>query len=172
MKVEGNAGNGTGSTYPYGIYLGSSNNAIQQCAPIITHSRPTPDLNNGEFSFRGQISGGSNLSLAYTGAPGNEAETTPPPAASTTAQQGLTRIRWCMSKGGTVSAITVNKVSTGQTSGGFLIAGGIITLTYSVKPSWTWVPAACTASDGADPALGSPVDHAASRPSRYRQRRE
>jgi hypothetical protein len=148
MKVEGNPGNGTGNTYPYGIYLGSSNNAIQQCHGIITHSLTGSNLNNGEFSFRGQISGDSNLSLAYTGAPGSgQTSTSPPPVpASTTAQQNYGPDQMVYVKGGTVSAITVNKVSTGQTSGAFLIpAGGIITLTYSVKPSWTWVPAAYTA---------------------------
>ena len=50
--------------------------------------------------------------------------------------------------GGTVTAIAVNGVSTGQTSGTFTVpAGGSITVTYSVAPSFTDadpVPAAGT----------------------------
>lgn len=41
--------------------------------------------------------------------------------------------------GGTVSAVAINGVTTGQTSGVFLLEPGeTITLTYSAVPTWTW----------------------------------
>ena len=41
--------------------------------------------------------------------------------------------------GGTVSAISVNGTATGATSGAFYVpAGGSITVTYSVAPTWAW----------------------------------
>jgi hypothetical protein len=41
--------------------------------------------------------------------------------------------------GGTVTGISVNGTPTGATSGGFYVpAGGSITLTYSVAPTWAW----------------------------------
>ena len=51
--------------------------------------------------------------------------------------------------GGTVTAIAVSGVSTGQTSGTFTVpAGGSITVTYSVAPSFTMadIPPAAGAS--------------------------
>lgn len=43
--------------------------------------------------------------------------------------------------GGTVTVIAVNGTATGQTSGSVTVpAGGTITLTYSVAPTWTWAP--------------------------------
>lgn len=42
--------------------------------------------------------------------------------------------------GGTVTAIAVNGVTTGATTGQFWVpAAGSITLTYSVAPTWTWI---------------------------------
>lgn len=44
--------------------------------------------------------------------------------------------------GGTVTVVSVNGVATGQTSGYvFVNAGGTITLTYSVAPTWAWAAA-------------------------------
>ena len=41
--------------------------------------------------------------------------------------------------GGTVTVIAVNGVTTGLTSGAFMVpSGGTITLTYSIAPTWTW----------------------------------
>lgn len=41
--------------------------------------------------------------------------------------------------GGTVTAITVNGVATGLTSGAVVVpAGQAIAITYSVAPTWTW----------------------------------
>ncbi|HEV2373221.1 MAG TPA: hypothetical protein VGS19_13730 [Streptosporangiaceae bacterium] len=148
MKVEGNQGDGAGTAYPYGIQFGSSNNGIKQSGGIITHSLSNSNVNNAEFSFRGQVSGDPNLSLAYTGAPGSGQTSTSPPAvpASGTAQQNYGPDQMVYVTGGSVSNIAVNTVPTGQTSGAFFVpAGGIIKLTYSAKPSWTWVPAAYSA---------------------------
>jgi hypothetical protein len=42
--------------------------------------------------------------------------------------------------GGTVTAIAVNGVTTGLTTGQFWVpAGGKITLTYSAAPTWVWI---------------------------------
>ena len=147
MKVEGNSGIATGNTYPYGIFFGASGNAIKQCHGIITHSLTNSNLNSGEFSFRGEICD-PGLSLTYTGTPGSGQTSISPPSVppSGTAQQNYGPDQMVYVTGGTVSDITVNTVSTGQTSGGFFIpAGGIIKLTYSTTPSWTWVPAAYSA---------------------------
>jgi hypothetical protein len=47
--------------------------------------------------------------------------------------------------GGTVTVIAVNGAATGQTSGTVTVpTGGTITLTYSVAPTWTWVPFGAT----------------------------
>jgi len=41
--------------------------------------------------------------------------------------------------GGTVSDIALDGVSTGQTTGTFVLAPGeVIVLTYSAAPSWKW----------------------------------
>ncbi len=41
--------------------------------------------------------------------------------------------------GGTVTAVAINGVATGLTSGGFYVAtGDSITLTYTVAPTWVW----------------------------------
>jgi hypothetical protein len=43
--------------------------------------------------------------------------------------------------GGTVTVIAVNGTATGLTAGAVVVpAGGTITLTYSVAPTWTWAP--------------------------------
>jgi hypothetical protein len=149
MKVEGNnRSNTTTPVYPYGIYLNSDNNAIQQCQGIILHSLNNSSLNSGEFSFRGLICGDASLYNAYTGAPGSGQTSTSEPElpSSGTLQQNYGPDQMVYVTGGSVSAIEVNKVLTGQTSGCFFIpAGGTIKLTYSGQPSWTWVPAAYSA---------------------------
>lgn len=41
--------------------------------------------------------------------------------------------------GGTVTAVALDGVATGQIAGAFIVpAGGTITLTYTVAPTWTW----------------------------------
>jgi hypothetical protein len=147
MKVEGNPASGSENTLPYAIYFGNSSNAIQQCHGIITHSLTDSVLHSGEFSFRGLINGDSGLSVAFPGAPGSgQTSTTQPEVpASEAVQQNYGPDMMVYVTGGTVSKINVSSEPTGQTSGGFFIpAGGSITLTYSVVPSWTWVPAART----------------------------
>lgn len=53
--------------------------------------------------------------------------------------------------GGTVTVIAVSGVTTGLTTGAVVVpAGGSITLTYSVAPTWAW--AALVAASGASPA--------------------
>jgi hypothetical protein len=150
MKVEGDK---SGGVFPYGIYLASKKNAIQMCHGIIVHSLTSSNLNNGEFSFRGLISGQANnngtqdstLYQAYTGAPLSGKTSTSQPAVppSETVQQNYGPDMMVYVTGGDVSKINVSSEPTGQTSGGFFIpAGGSITLFYSEAPSWTWVPAA------------------------------
>ena len=60
--------------------------------------------------------------------------------ASTTAQTNVYGVPMIVTvTGGTVTVIAVNGVTTGLTSGSFLVpSGGTITLTYSVAPTWTW----------------------------------
>ena len=145
MKVEGNRGIGQGTTYPYGILFGSGENSIKDCHGLIAHSLSTSNLNGGEFSFRGRISGDAGLALIYPGAPGSGQTSSSPPAvpASGTALQNYGPDQTVYVSGGTVSGIAVNTVPTGKTSGTFFVpAGGVITLTYTAAPSWTWVPAA------------------------------
>jgi hypothetical protein len=146
MKVEGNNGTNTGGgAYPYGIYFNNLNNAIQNCHGIIAHSLTNSNLTTGEFSFRGLIFGDTNLSNIYPGLPGSGQTSASQPAVPTsgTLQQNYGPDQMVYVRGGTVSDIAVNTVSTGQTSGGFFVpAGGVIKLTYSAAPSWTWVPAA------------------------------
>lgn len=61
--------------------------------------------------------------------------------ASTTVQKNTFnhQVQVCVS-GGTVTVIAINGVTTGLTSGSFILnANDSITLTYSVAPSWTWL---------------------------------
>lgn len=59
--------------------------------------------------------------------------------------------------GGTVTAIAVNGVTTGATSGAITVpAFGWITLTYSVAPTWTW--AGTTGQAVADVYAGTAAD--------------
>lgn len=141
MKVEGNGP--TGAVLPYGIYCAVSSNQIEQCHGIISHTLSPSDLNGAEFSFRG-VCDDPGLALLYPGAPGTPGTNTSPPTvpASGIKQRNYGPDAMVYVTGGTVSDVTVNTISTNQNSGGFYVpAGGMITLTYSVAPSWTWVPA-------------------------------
>ncbi len=60
LKVEGNPGDGTGTTYPYGIYS-DGQGYIRQCAGFISHSLTGSNMNNAECSFSGSIAGDNNL---------------------------------------------------------------------------------------------------------------
>ena len=57
--------------------------------------------------------------------------------------------------GGTVTAIAISGVSTGQTTGTFTVpAGGSITVTYSVAPSFTMADIAPVGGTGVTGVLG------------------
>jgi hypothetical protein len=57
--------------------------------------------------------------------------------------------------GGTVTGISVNGTTTGQTSGTVVVpAAGTITLTYSAAPTWTWLPYGAAAGVQSEEAPG------------------
>lgn len=62
------------------------------------------------------------------------------PASTVTATNDSQWNMWVEVTGGTVTAVTVDGVSVGRTSGMFIVRpGGTIAITYSVVPtSWKW----------------------------------
>lgn len=109
----------------------------------------------GSTYYRQQAAGsptllGNNLTLTAnpttTGANPPGANTTagftqPSVPATTVAQRNTFGVDCTVFvSGGTVSAIAINGVTTGLTSGAFRVpAGQSITLTYTVAPSWQWL---------------------------------
>jgi len=70
IKVEGNSGNGTGTTFPYMMYS-DGNGYVRNCLVRLALSSLTPsNWNNAEFSARGLIAD-SSLSQLDTGAAGS-----------------------------------------------------------------------------------------------------
>jgi hypothetical protein len=61
------------------------------------------------------------------------------PATTVALQNPFWRHAWVVVSGGTVTAIAVDGVATGLTSGSFRVPSGkTITLTYSAAPTWKW----------------------------------
>lgn len=79
--------------------------------------------------------------LANFGTVGQGVETSPAVPASGTAQNNTNAFPVTVYvTGGTVTAVAVNGTVTGLTGGTFRVpAGGSITLTYSVAPTWVWI---------------------------------
>ena len=133
IKCEANPGNGSGTTYPYLMYSDGTG-FVRMCSGAIYQSNLTnSNWNGAEFSFSGPI-GDANLSTAWP-------STTLPASPGTWQNKGPNALA-CVS-GGTVSAISVNGAATGLTSGAFYVcAGGTITVTYTVAPTFNVVSAA------------------------------
>lgn len=85
------------------------------------------------------VQGASNLEI-INGHVTRGAQTAPAVPASTVALTNpFWRHAWVVVSGGTVSAIAVDGVATGLTSGTFRVPSGkTITLTYTVAPTWNW----------------------------------
>lgn len=79
--------------------------------------------------------------LANFGTTGNGAETSPAVPATGVAEDNPNPFPVTVYvTGGTVTEIAVNGVNTGLDAGTFRVpAGGSITLTYSVAPTWVWI---------------------------------
>jgi len=133
IKCEGNPGNGSGTTYPFLMYS-DGNGFVRMCSGAIYQSNLTNSVWNGaEFSFDGPI-GDPNLSTAWP--------SVALPATGVAWQNKGPNALVCVS-GGTVSAISVNGAATGLTSGAFFVcAGGTLTVTYTVAPTFNVVAAA------------------------------
>jgi hypothetical protein len=87
------------------------------------------------------VTGGANMKLFWsTQPPGKVASPPSVPATTVAYTNAFGRDATLIVSGGTVTAIAVDTVTTGLTSGPVYVRnGGTITLTYSVAPSWNWV---------------------------------
>jgi hypothetical protein len=151
VRLEGNTGNGpAGGVPPYTIYSdGNAASYIKGCAGRIDIGGNGPGLtasalNGIPFVFKGMIFGDAGLSGVFPSAAGGGTTAAGQPAvpASTTPFINYATDMMVYVTGGTVSAVAVSGVTTGQTTGAFFVpAGGSITLTYTVAPTWKWVPA-------------------------------
>jgi hypothetical protein len=155
FKIEGNPGVPNTGNYPYGLYLGSGGggqNEIKQCSGRISHSAGNSNLNGGQFSFRGQISGDSYLQGLSPGPPGAPlGNGTTVTGAPTFPGLGVTQPNYASDQlvtvlGGTVSGISISGQATGATSGTFFVcAGGTIVVNGTVAPTtYSWVPGMAT----------------------------
>jgi hypothetical protein len=134
---------GTITSPPQTINFGSASNVIQNCYGYMefsgtwTASNAVPaNLGN----FRGIINGDTALQAAQ----GQGSVGTPAlPATGVAYTNTFLANAAAYVSGGTVTSIVVNGVTTGLTSGTFLLPpGATITLNYTVAPSWKWVRAA------------------------------
>lgn len=97
------------------------------------------------------LAGGSwpQGALAGTTAPGVPASTTP--VTNSNAWTVAVTIT-----GGTLTAVTVNGAQVGTTAGTYSVpAGQTISITYSVAPTWTWVPSGLDAAGSGGTAFAS-----------------
>lgn len=63
------------------------------------------------------------------------------PATTVAAVNTSDQLMWVEVVGGTVTAVTVDGVSVGRTSGLFIVRPGVgIAITYSAAPTWKWFP--------------------------------
>jgi len=85
------------------------------------------------------VIGGANCRVVNYGQPIGTVAAPGIPASGTPLVNGFGRNAWVIVSGGTVSAISVDGVATGLTSGQILVPGGkTVTLTYTAAPTWAW----------------------------------
>lgn len=100
----------------------------------------TPVANTTGQNVDVAVTGGTITGILVAPVPAYPAVLAPAIPSSTVAQANNTGLPAAVTvTGGTVTVIAVNGVSSGLTSGTVVVpAGGTITLTYSVAPTWAW----------------------------------
>lgn len=145
-KVEGNPGNGTGTTFPWTLFSDGTG-YIRQCDGRLTTSLNDINMNGAEFGWAGFLGGNGKGGLLFpTGTSGAGGTSLTPPAVPTSASffHNTSVSQFVTIAGGTVSSIRVgtptNFVTIG-TSGSFLLMpGAYFSVTYTVAPTVTMVP--------------------------------
>jgi hypothetical protein len=135
MKVEGNAGNGSGSVYPFAIWS-DGEGYIRASGMNICHSITPNNLvaAGAEFTARGILQDNSAMITVPTPA-------VPGTGGGTVLNQFPYDIA-LYSTGGTGVSYTLGNTAVPTTSGFITVipSGGTITVAYTTTPAWTWVP--------------------------------